>query len=282
MLKLQFVDGSRESFWLAQKKLTVGADPSNDLVIKDPKVAPFHLEIHKHEEDYYVVQCEEQRILINKIPIKRSTTPVHADDTILIGSTELRFIEPKGQGQAKASNQQKTWGLEIKASWSKQSVFPIHGVTTIGRDDDCDITVPVSHLSRKHATLEVVGDSILVKDLQSTNGTHLNGARVTEAYAKAGDKLKFDVVTFTVIGPDEKATDKTVVRQSATSNAAKTQPRPKQPPKPRDEPSQAQALKKIQLSDLPPPEKNYQKLYQILAILGVSVVIAIGVIYLIS
>jgi pSer/pThr/pTyr-binding forkhead associated (FHA) protein len=52
--------------------------------------------------------------------------------------------------------------------------------------------------SRRHAELSVVNDMVWVEDLHSTNGTFINGERITAKTAlKSGDLLRFDMEEFT-------------------------------------------------------------------------------------
>ncbi|GAA1957287.1 FhaA domain-containing protein [Agromyces allii] len=57
----------------------------------------------------------------------------------------------------------------------------IKGRTVIGRGSEADITIDDSGASRRHAEVQWDGSRARVRDLGSTNGTQLNGARVTEA-----------------------------------------------------------------------------------------------------
>src|SRR5690349_23951722 len=47
--------------------------------------------------------------------------------------------------------------------------------TTIGRDPSCDVVIDNVGISRLHATIEVVGDSFVLRDCDSENGITLNG-----------------------------------------------------------------------------------------------------------
>ena len=51
----------------------------------------------------------------------------------------------------------------------------LEGDLIIGRDPDCEISIPSRQVSRFHAKLSLVDDSIFVEDLASKNGTHRNG-----------------------------------------------------------------------------------------------------------
>lgn len=53
--------------------------------------------------------------------------------------------------------------------------------TVIGRGSDADITIPDAGTSRKHVEILWDGERAMVRDLGSTNGTSLNGHKVTEA-----------------------------------------------------------------------------------------------------
>lgn len=50
---------------------------------------------------------------------------------------------------------------------------------TIGRMTECEVTVPDSNVSRRHAELRPVAHGWIVVDLGSTNGTLLNGGRLS-------------------------------------------------------------------------------------------------------
>ena len=61
------------------------------------------------------------------------------------------------------------------------------GMVVLGRASDCDVVVDVAGLSRRHVELDVLPDGgAVVTDLESTNGTRLNGSDIRRA-AVAGD-----------------------------------------------------------------------------------------------
>jgi hypothetical protein len=62
---------------------------------------------------------------------------------------------------------------------------------TVGRSRDCDVVVGEETVSRFHAELRHGdGDEWTVRDLDSTNGTWLNGSRIREARIFRGDVLR--------------------------------------------------------------------------------------------
>ncbi len=69
------------------------------------------------------------------------------------------------------------------------------GSTTIGRADDNSFAVSADSFSGHHAEISVSGNTFSIKDLQSTNGTFLNGAKITESPLSHGDKILFGKIS---------------------------------------------------------------------------------------
>jgi pSer/pThr/pTyr-binding forkhead associated (FHA) protein len=65
------------------------------------------------------------------------------------------------------------------------------GVRTIGRSTGADFIVDVALVSRVHCRLSALPSGELeVHDLDSTNGTYVNGARIETARLSSGDRLR--------------------------------------------------------------------------------------------
>ncbi len=71
----------------------------------------------------------------------------------------------------------------------EQVVLLTRPVTVVGRGADADLRLADTGVSRAHAELRLDGDTVRVVDLQSTNGTMLNGRRVRIATLTDGDRL---------------------------------------------------------------------------------------------
>lgn len=69
----------------------------------------------------------------------------------------------------------------------------------IGRKADCALRIPSSEVSRQHCRLMVEDGFVIVEDLQSANGTMINGQEVKgRQVARPGDRLGVGPITFVV------------------------------------------------------------------------------------
>ena len=68
-------------------------------------------------------------------------------------------------------------------------------VTVIGRSSACDLPLDDASASRRHAELRRRGANTVLVDLDSTNGTLVNGRRVREAPLRAGDRITIGTTT---------------------------------------------------------------------------------------
>jgi pSer/pThr/pTyr-binding forkhead associated (FHA) protein len=70
----------------------------------------------------------------------------------------------------------------------------------LGRDPECDVVVADVTVSRRHAELRAVDGRMAVRDLGSSNGTSINGARVATGELSPGDTVSFGKVVFRLEG----------------------------------------------------------------------------------
>lgn len=81
--------------------------------------------------------------------------------------------------------------------------FSLIGSIIIGRDPDCDITIPSEEISRQHARIITRPGSILLEDMGSSNGTFVNNQPVQKAVVQQGDEIRFDKIRFKVLSLSE-------------------------------------------------------------------------------
>jgi pSer/pThr/pTyr-binding forkhead associated (FHA) protein len=69
--------------------------------------------------------------------------------------------------------------------------------TVIGRRQDCDLRIPSTDVSRRHCLLSMHDGCLNVEDLDSVNGTYINGRRISgRQIVMPGDRLQIGPVTF--------------------------------------------------------------------------------------
>ena len=77
------------------------------------------------------------------------------------------------------------------------AIFPLsRAVTLIGRATEADLRLEDPGASRNHCEI-VLGNPTLVRDLNSTNGTFVNGRRITEEPIEDGGVIRIGATTFT-------------------------------------------------------------------------------------
>ncbi|NBD09299.1 FHA domain-containing protein [Corallococcus silvisoli] len=80
---------------------------------------------------------------------------------------------------------------------SDELTYPLGDATiTIGRADDQAICIPHRSLSRQHARIESADGRFIVTDLQSKNGTFVNGVQIRRKELRPGDTLTLGELVF--------------------------------------------------------------------------------------
>ena len=115
------------------------------------------------------------------------------------------------------------------------------GELTIGRASDADLVLDDPQVSRRHAMLVVRDGALIVRDAGSSNGTFVNGERVTESELTLGDTLAIGPAVLTVASRQSPPADLTRIAASAEGTlvidrtmivAAPAPPPPAAPPAP--------------------------------------------------
>jgi len=76
--------------------------------------------------------------------------------------------------------------------------FPITMPLELGRESQQVSLAFDSSASRRHTRIDPQGTQVSVSDLGSTNGTFINGQRVTNGIAKSGDIIKVGATSFRI------------------------------------------------------------------------------------
>jgi hypothetical protein len=102
------------------------------------------------------------------------------DDHLRTGTFELTGRMREGPGGGGAGS--------LLLPNNDRYVLGDHSIV-LGRLPECDITIMDSNVSRRHAEIQPRGDGFVIVDLGSTNGTRVNGVRVSERELRDGDEV---------------------------------------------------------------------------------------------
>lgn len=106
--------------------------------------------------------------------------------------------------------------------------FPIgpRDHVVIGRGQKCTLLFPIKAISRQHAEIFFDNEGFVLRDLGSTNGTYLNGKKVTRADLSDGDQLTigpFEIIV-TSTDPSESKIQKTANLMDEDTRVTNTMP----------------------------------------------------------
>jgi CheY-like chemotaxis protein len=134
---------------------------------------------------------------------------------------------------------------------------------TIGRADGNDFQIAEASISGRHCEVRLRGDELVVRDLQSTNGTFAGGQKISEAVVKPGQTLRVGEVElrFENSASIPEATPGTsFVTKMLATNTAANPPKPVMPALPKPAPA-------AEIKPVTPPEisaaplKKFQVLF---------------------
>lgn len=84
----------------------------------------------------------------------------------------------------------KRYSLEVLDGNEPGQIFMLEKPEIIIGRRGCDVNLDDPEISRQHASIEIQGDGATLRDLGSTNGTYVQGARVTEAQLEDNSEFR--------------------------------------------------------------------------------------------
>lgn len=232
MLKLQFKDLQRPPFWVEEKLYKIGSAADNHLVLDREGIAPVHARLEVTDDKAFLQDNNsETGSFVNGQKI--TNAQIQPGDRIRLGSVEMEVLapneEPSNDGNPEnPETEEQSWRLIATGSWLSGQTYtiPQEGRSIIGRAKECDIVIPGTHLSRRHAELRPQGGSLHIKDLGSVNGTYLNDKPITQTLAHGGDQLRLDVYSFRIVSPEGDRSRTRIRRRPATTPHPESARRP--------------------------------------------------------
>jgi pSer/pThr/pTyr-binding forkhead associated (FHA) protein len=174
--------------------------------------------------DFKATLCREMENWLTNVAAERNFTMIDRPHVLISSSDKVprraihivsTISDPEGPASPPGGHAQRTEiyrfarphntatpkiRLRIAAGPDQGRDYPIgYGVTTIGRAADNDLVLDSNNVSRHHARIEHSPGQLRVIDLKSTNGTSVNGTRVSEQVVRPGDQITFGTSTVRVV-----------------------------------------------------------------------------------
>jgi diguanylate cyclase (GGDEF)-like protein len=120
-----------------------------------------------------------------------------SDDLDDLDSTCVaKLSELMGAKKPKQVDSQRPWVVIVTGAANVGKMFRLDGELVIGRSPDAGVQIQEDGVSRKHAKLVLTPEGkVQVVDMQSRNGTFVNGERVDAETLRDGDKIQIGNTT---------------------------------------------------------------------------------------
>lgn len=193
-------------FHLTTDPAVIGSSHEVALHLPDSTVQDRHAGIRYHHDSWQIHDLSGEGIVINDIPTCQRV--LCGGEILRIGKTELQFTleDPRRAevqrfpvkdrtGNQPGSEEDFRVLLELRVEKGDpkdqgRGISIAHGPGfVIGRSKDADFSIHDHHASRMHCRIEALDSDVLLLDLKSLNGTHLEGRQVTNAALRPGDLI---------------------------------------------------------------------------------------------
>lgn len=210
---------------LGTQTLKLGRTPDNDIVLPSGAVSRLHATIFLNGKTAYIKdEASSNGVIIDEQRI-RAETPIDESSQIRVGEYRV-FLErsagrsspQEGINTAIVHPEQAHGKLVVMAgNHAGREILLFEPITTIGRTDENDVTLPDVSVSRHHARLKRQDDrSYVVTDLNSSNGTLVQGRRLAGATRlHYGDRVQFGNIECLLVDPSGKGRSNRQLRLAA-------------------------------------------------------------------
>ncbi|MDO4665543.1 MAG: DUF3662 and FHA domain-containing protein [Actinomycetaceae bacterium] len=186
-------------------------DDNTSTISSARTVVPNEFTVHLSEKDFDALNATD--ILIDELAAELTTYATEQSYNF-VGPIRIEF---------RALSAQMPGDIRVLTSMKRGNVIPettpttgsptleignkkwvlTEDVTVIGRGSEADIVLQDSGVSRKHLEIRVTPYGVIAVDLGSTNGSYVEGHRITEATLLDGNELTVGRTTIYFYNPQE-------------------------------------------------------------------------------
>lgn len=149
--------------------------------------------LHDRARDYRLTLISRPQVRIISAPnVKRGAVSVHSwmqDPESIEGNHQVEFTQPIEIPRAKPRVPQSVTVTIVAGPQHGQRYALPPGRATLGRGLENDVVLEDPRVSRHHAEIYLRGNDWYLKDLDSTNGTFVNGYGIRERALESGDRI---------------------------------------------------------------------------------------------
>jgi ABC transport system ATP-binding/permease protein len=168
----------------------IGSDPASRVLISGVGVLPVHANIQSDQGSVILAPVGDAPVFINGSPVTERRA-LGDGDWIAFGETLVQILLPQAVDDDEMPRDTLSHRSNVKNG----------GDIVIGRLAGCGLPIDSPLVSREHARLALRADAIYLEDLKSTNGTWINGVRISSPTPLAvGDRVAFASFVFVFTG----------------------------------------------------------------------------------
>lgn len=212
-----------------EESISIGRMEDNAVVLKSNGISRQHARIVRMGEDFFILDLDsgngtslngtelrpnEKNLLRNNdlISIENFDLRFHTTDEMFEKSyneeiTDSDIIEVKLLKKVlRALDKETVPSLEVLngvAEGKKIFFSDEMNELVIGRDPDCELSINEFVISRKHAKISKRWGGIIIRDLESKNGSFVNNRRIVEEFLHDGDRIALGTIVLLFRNPQE-------------------------------------------------------------------------------
>ena len=194
---------------LEEASTTIGRHLDNDLVIAGEDVMDYHARAEVTDRGVTLHPLGNATFEVNGVTISQPFALV-VDDLIALGQDQLELVNT-----SEPPIDYVGWML-----YRGDDEWPVQERMGVGRNPNSELVIDDDHISRQHARIELRHGELWLRDLESANGSFVNGERLTGGCLLLhGDEVAFDNYSYQVIAQGGDLTPVRRVRAGGSEQA---------------------------------------------------------------
>ena len=203
-------DGAHQEFILNKPLVTLGRATTNDIVLAERRVSRNHAEVTCNDSGIALKDLGSSNgVLVNGQRVKEAN--IQAGDSFEISGFTLQYLAPTEDVHEEATmvnseseleqtlhqmtvpislNETSLPRLVVHAPDKTWEILLLDDSYSIGRTTGNDLILEYPKTSRNHAVVERKGRDFILRDLNSTNGTRVDGDRIEQHRLQNGDTFE--------------------------------------------------------------------------------------------